>query len=177
MSASRTEDTDAAEGREALDRRSTRNEAGACHMSYRNCCAGSRSRGQTRCGRCSSATPARVDAIGFAALLSRRVRRGRRRIAVSQRFSQQEGRPRSWCGWYMRQRKGIADKSYNLARNWARWGRPTTPRSGAIVVWRSHVGEIVSYQGGCTATVHSGNDAGAVRTRERNICNAIAFRA
>ena len=113
----------------------------------------------------------------FAAQASRSRRWSTGRIAVSQRFSQQDGRPRSWCGWYMRQRKGIADKSYNLARNWARWGRPTTPRSGAIVVWRSHVGEIVSYQGGCTATVHSGNDAGAVRTRERNICNAIAFRA
>jgi hypothetical protein len=77
----------------------------------------------------------------------------------------------------MRQRKGVADRRLNLAHNWARWGSPTRPRAGAIVVWRSHVGEIVSYQGGCTAVVHSGNDGGAVRTRERNICNAIAFRA
>ena len=101
----------------------------------------------------------------------------RGRIQPSQRFAGQDGRPRRWCGWYMRQRKGISDRSYNLARNWTRWGSPTSPRSGAIVVWRSHVGEIVNYQGGCTATVHSGNDDGAVRTRERNICNAIAFRA
>jgi hypothetical protein len=77
----------------------------------------------------------------------------------------------------MRQRKGVADRSYNLARNWTRWGSPSKPKAGAIVVWRSHVGEIVDYQGGCTATVHSGNDGGAVKTRERNICNAIAFRA
>jgi hypothetical protein len=76
----------------------------------------------------------------------------------------------------MRQRKGVADRRYNLAHNWARWGSPSQPKAGAIVVWRSHVGEIVSYQGGCTAVVHSGNDGGAVRTRERNICNAIAFR-
>lgn len=77
----------------------------------------------------------------------------------------------------MRQRKGVADRKFNLAHNWMRWGSPTQPRAGAVVVWRSHVGEIVSYQGGCTAVVHSGNDGGAVRTRERNICNAIGFRA
>lgn len=92
------------------------------------------------------------------------------------RYTRHDGRPRSWCGWYMRQRMGIADRSFNLARNWTRWGSASGPRAGAIVIWRGHVGQIVSYQGGCTATVHSGNDAGAVRTRERNICNAIAFR-
>ena len=101
----------------------------------------------------------------------------RARTVLSHRYTSQDGRPRSWCGWYMRQRKGIADRSYNLARNWTRWGSPSRPRAGVIVVWRSHVGEIVNYEGGCTATVHSGNDGGAVRTRERNICNAIAFRA
>ena len=99
------------------------------------------------------------------------------RTASNHRSTSRDGRPRSWCGWYMRQRKGVADRSYNLARNWARWGSPSKPKAGAVVVWRSHVGEIVDYQGGCTATVHSGNDGGAVRTRERNICNAIAFRA
>ena len=101
----------------------------------------------------------------------------RNRTALNYRYTGRDGRPRSWCGWYMRQRKGVADRSYNLARNWTRWGSPSKPGAGAVVVWRSHVGEIVNYQGGCTATVHSGNDGGAVRTRERNICNAIAFRA
>jgi hypothetical protein len=99
------------------------------------------------------------------------------RAARSARTASHDGRPRRWCGWYLRQRKGIADRRLNLAHNWSRWGSPTQPRTGAVVVWRSHVGEIVSYQGGCTAVVHSGNDGGAVRTRERNICNAIAFRA
>ena len=99
------------------------------------------------------------------------------RAAANSRYATHDGRPRSWCGWYLRQRKGIADRSYNLARNWMRWGSPSGPRAGAVVIWRGHVGEIVNYQGGCTAVVHSGNDAGAVRTRERNICNAIAFRA
>ena len=102
---------------------------------------------------------------------------GASRTALNHRSTSRDGRPRSWCGWYMRQRKGVADRSYNLARNWARWGSPSKPKVGSVVVWRSHVGEIVDYQGGCTATVHSGNDGGAVRTRERNICNAIAFRA
>jgi hypothetical protein len=98
------------------------------------------------------------------------------RAARSAHTTGYDGRPRRWCGWYLRQRKGIADRRFNLAHNWSRWGSPTQPRAGAVVVWRSHVGEIVSYQGGCTAVVHSGNDDGAVRTRERNICNAIAFR-
>jgi len=97
--------------------------------------------------------------------------------ANNTRYAGRDGRPGRWCGWYMRQRKGVADRRYNLAHNWSRWGSPTKPRAGAVVVWRSHVGEIVSYDGGCKAVVHSGNDGGAVRTRERNICNAIAFRA
>lgn len=97
--------------------------------------------------------------------------------APAPRYTGRDGRPGRWCGWYMRQRKGVADRTFNLARNWTRWGSPTQPQAGAIVVWRSHVGEIVSYSGGCTAVVHSGNDGGGVRTRERNICNAIAFRA
>ena len=28
-----------------------------------------------------------------------------------------DGRPRAWCGWYMRQIKGVKDSSYNLARH------------------------------------------------------------
>ena len=73
--------------------------------------------------------------------------------------------------------KALLTESLNLARNWTRWGSPSGPNTGAILIWRSHVGEIVNYQGGCMATVHSGNDDGAVRTRDRNICNAIAFRS
>ena len=30
----------------------------------------------------------------------------------------------------------------NVPWNWSRWGRPSTPQVGAVVVWRHHVGEI-----------------------------------
>jgi hypothetical protein len=26
-------------------------------------------------------------------------------------------RPRAWCGWWMRQQLGVADRAFNLARN------------------------------------------------------------
>ena len=89
-----------------------------------------------------------------------------------------DGRPRAWCGWFMRQERGVADTSYNLARNWAHWGHPAGgPRVGAVVVWPHHVGEIAP--GECPSgewMVHSGNDGHAVRTRCRSLRGAIAFR-
>lgn len=88
-----------------------------------------------------------------------------------------DGRPRAWCGWYMRQQVGSdPGPAYNLARNWAHWGSPASgPCIDCVVVWGHHVGKIV----GRTATgwlVNSGNDGGTVRTRERSIAGAIAFR-
>jgi hypothetical protein len=85
------------------------------------------------------------------------------------------GRPRAWCGWYMRQLLHVADAAYNLARNWAHWGHATTPHVGAIVVWRHHVGRIVAGRPGAWV-INSGNDGHAVRTRQRSIAGAIAFR-
>jgi hypothetical protein len=85
-------------------------------------------------------------------------------------------RPSRWCGWYMRQRKGVRDRRFNLARNWAALGRAASPAPGVIVVWPHHVGEIVRITRPGYAVVHSGNDGRAVRTRERRISNAIAFR-
>lgn len=86
-------------------------------------------------------------------------------------------RPSAWCGWFMRQVKGVTDTAYNLARNWAHYGSPAGgPRVGAVVVWSHHVGEIV---GECPSggwLVHSGNDGHAVRTRCRSVAGAIAFR-
>src|SRR5215470_5567368 len=41
------------------------------------------------------------------------------------------GRPARWCGWWMRTQKG-GGPEMNLARNWARWGRPSGPRVGVI---------------------------------------------
>jgi hypothetical protein len=84
-------------------------------------------------------------------------------------------RPRAWCGWYMRHLKGVSDKSYNLARAWAHWGRPGAPGIGAIVVWPHHVGEIVGQAHG-QWIIHSGNDGHAVRIRPRSIAGAIAIR-
>jgi hypothetical protein len=88
-----------------------------------------------------------------------------------------EGRSSRWCGWYMRQVKGISDASYNLARNWISYGHPSGPVVGAVVVWPHHVGEIAA--GECPAghiMLHSGNDGHAVRTRCVSLRGVIAFR-
>jgi hypothetical protein len=85
------------------------------------------------------------------------------------------GRPRAWCGWYMRKLLGVADPSYNLARNWAHWGHAGAPGVGAVVVWAHHVGKIVGREGG-QWVIQSGNDGHAVRTRPRSIAGAIAIR-
>jgi hypothetical protein len=87
------------------------------------------------------------------------------------------GRPRAWCGWYMRSQVGSdPGPAYNLARSWAHYranaGGPTV---GAIVVWRHHVGKIVGQENG-QWIVQSGNDGHAVRTRPRSLAGAIAFR-
>lgn len=85
------------------------------------------------------------------------------------------GRPRAWCGWYMRRLLGVSDPSYNLARNWAHWGRSGAPGVGAVVVWAHHVGKIVGQENG-RWIIQSGNDGHAVRTRPRSIAGAIAIR-
>jgi len=110
--------------------------------------------------------------------------------AYSQRWSQQPSgyglrrtayrggygpRPAAWCGWYMRQLLGVANPAFNLARNWAHWGRPGAPGVGAVVVWAHHVGKIVGREGG-EWVIQSGNDGHAVRTRPRSIAGAIAVR-
>lgn len=85
-------------------------------------------------------------------------------------------RPRAWCGWEMRQLVGSdPGPSYNLARNWAHWGRGGLPGIGAVVVWPHHVGKIVGQQNGVWV-IKSGNDGHAVRTRPRSIAGAIAIR-
>ena len=85
-------------------------------------------------------------------------------------------RPHAWCGWYMRQIKGVADRAYNLARNWAHWGRPGIAGIGAIVVWPHHVGEIVGRSASGEWIIRSGNDGHTVRERPRPIGGAIAIR-
>jgi hypothetical protein len=87
------------------------------------------------------------------------------------------GRPRAWCGWFMRGQVGSdPGPSFNLARSWARYGTNAGgPSIGAIVVWPHHVGKIVGHENG-KWIVQSGNDGHAVRTRPRSIAGAIAFR-
>lgn len=85
------------------------------------------------------------------------------------------GRPRAWCGWYMRKLLGVADPRLNLARNWAHWGHAGAPGVGAVVVWSHHVGKIVGREGG-QWVIQSGNDGHRVRTRPRSIAGAIAIR-
>ena len=85
------------------------------------------------------------------------------------------GRPAAWCGWYMRKLLGVADPSFNLARNWAHWGHRGSPGVGAVVVWPHHVGKIVGRAGG-QWVIQSGNDGHRVRTRPRSIAGAIAIR-
>lgn len=86
-------------------------------------------------------------------------------------------RPRAWCGWYMRQLRGVSDASYNLARNWTHYGHSTFAHVGAIAVWSHHVGEVASGQ--CPAgaiMLHSGNDGHTVRTRCVSLRGVLAFR-
>jgi hypothetical protein len=47
----------------------------------------------------------------------------------------------------------------NLARNWARWGRPSGPRVGAVVVWPHHVGMITGQTADGRWIVRSGMTA------------------
>jgi hypothetical protein len=87
-------------------------------------------------------------------------------------------KPRAWCGWWLARQKGIRDARLNLARNWATlYGTKSNPKPGAVVVWRHHVGELVSHVSGNIWIVRSGNDGNAVRERPRSIAGAIAFRA
>jgi hypothetical protein len=82
-------------------------------------------------------------------------------------------RPARWCGWWMRTQKG-GGPEYNLARNWAKRGRPLNgPRVGAVVVWSHHVGMITGRTDDGQWIVKSGNDNGAVRERPRSVAGAV----
>jgi hypothetical protein len=87
-----------------------------------------------------------------------------------------QARPAAWCGWEMRRLVGAdPGPSFNLARNWAHWGRPGPAGIGAVVVWPHHVGKIVGQQNG-EWVIESGNDGHAFRARPRSIAGAIAIR-
>jgi hypothetical protein len=112
--------------------------------------------------------------------LYRRRYAGRRRAgAYLQRSASRSGyggRPAAWCGWQMRQLVSAdPGPSYNLARNWAHWGRSGPAGVGAVVVWPHHVGKIVGRDDG-KWVIESGNDGHRLRTRPRSIAGAIAIR-
>jgi hypothetical protein len=81
-------------------------------------------------------------------------------------------RPGAWCGWWMRTQRG-GGPEFNLAWNWSRWGRPSEPRVGAVVVWRHHVGEITGRTKNGQWIVRSGNDGNRVRERPRSVAGAV----
>ncbi len=76
------------------------------------------------------------------------------------------GRPRAWCGWFMRGQVGSdPGPSFNLERSWVHYGSNAGgPSVGVIVVWRHHVGKIVGHENG-QWIIQSGNDGHAVRSR------------
>ena len=81
-------------------------------------------------------------------------------------------KPARWCGWWMRTQKG-GGPELNLARNWASWGRPSSARVGAVVVWSHHVGMITGRTADGQWIVKSGNDDGRVRERPRSVKGAV----
>jgi len=98
------------------------------------------------------------------------------RVISVDRSSLGDPRPRAWCGWFMRQHLGVADRRGNLARWWASYGSNAGgPAIGALVVWAHHVGKIVG-QSPKGWIVLSGNDGHVVRERPRSLRGAIAFR-
>lgn len=70
-------------------------------------------------------------------------------------------RPAKWCGWYMRTQLG-GGPEYNIASNWNRYGRPSGPQVGAVVVWPHHVGMITGRSADGRWIVKSGNYSGGV---------------
>ncbi|MFN0219860.1 MAG: hypothetical protein ACKVP4_13720 [Hyphomicrobium sp.] len=103
-----------------------------------------------------------------------RAYRGERRTAYARNSSGQRGlggRPRRWCGWWMRTQKG-GGPEFNVAANWRRWGSPSGPQVGAVVVWAHHVGMITGRTASGQWIVKSGNDGGRVRERARSVAGA-----
>lgn len=80
-------------------------------------------------------------------------------------------RPRKWCGWWLRTQFG-GGPEYNLAANWKRYGRATSPQVGAVVVWPHHVGILTGRASNGMWIVKSGNDGGKVRERARSVSGA-----
>lgn len=100
----------------------------------------------------------------------------RRHRAVRSSYRGRSGRvgrrPAKWCGWWMRKQKG-GGPQYNVAWNWRKYGRATSPRIGAVVVWRHHVSMITGRTKDGRWITTGGNESGRVRTRARSLKGAI----
>ncbi|MEZ5910611.1 MAG: hypothetical protein R3D31_17585 [Hyphomicrobiaceae bacterium] len=99
-------------------------------------------------------------------------REGTLRLTSLGRHSGVGARPRKWCGWWMRTQLG-GGPEFNVAWNWRKYGSPTGPQVGAVVVWRHHVGIITGQASNGRWIVKSGNDGGRVRERARSVAGAV----
>ncbi len=61
---------------------------------------------------------------------------------------------------------------FNVAWNWRKYGTPSGPQVGAVVIWRHHVGMITGRTEKGRWIVKSGNDGGRVRERPRSVRGA-----
>jgi hypothetical protein len=110
-----------------------------------------------------------------------------RKNAVTYRPALDVGpRPRAWCGWWLQTYTGVTSATTHLNLNraieWAQVGRATSPKIGAIVVWRHHVGKITGVAANGRYLVMSGNSGGhrgarTVTERPRSLRGAVAFRS
>ena len=117
------------------------------------------------------------DNSGRVACLRAENRIERVSVASDANGNRLDPRPRDWCGWWLRHHLGVADRLYNAARAWARYGdRASGPAPGVIAVYPHHVGIVVSVPGPGRMVMKSGNDGHAVRTRERSTRGVIAWR-
>ena len=127
--------------------------------------------------RSQVATQCRFDNSGRVACLRAENRIERVSVASDANGNRLDPRPRAWCGWWLRHHLGVADRLYNEARAWARYGsRASGPAPGVIAVYPHHVGIVVSVPGPGRMVMKSGNDGHAVRTRERSTRGVIAWR-
>jgi hypothetical protein len=102
---------------------------------------------------------------------------GTEAFARHHRYHDGYGMP--WCGLWMRSQVGRdPGPSYNLARNWAHWGRPAWgPAPGVIGVLPHHVFKVIAVLGRGEVLAISGNDGHRVRTRPRSTAGVIAWRS
>jgi uncharacterized protein (TIGR02594 family) len=89
------------------------------------------------------------------------------------------GWARVWCGAFMRlvvRQAGLPDNpAGNLARSWARYGRPSGPQPGAIAVMPHHVGIVLAADGD-RVLIRSGNHGHRVADGWYSASRIIAYR-